>query len=63
MESFASSELNRIPGGLGYLHPFGLSVSRQIPEVDPLKKIRFLWGLLKPFERNNFIKKYASEIY
>jgi hypothetical protein len=32
-------------------------------ESNCKKKIRFLFGLLKPFERNNFVKRYASQIY
>lgn len=46
--SLTSSFLQRIPRGLGYLHPFGLSVFRQIPKAEKLPQ--------KIFIRNNNLK-------
>jgi len=58
--SLTYSFLQRIPGRLGYLHPFGIPVSRKIPEAETLlQKILMRNINLKASNKNleKFFKK------
>ena len=58
--SLTSSFLQRIPRGLGYLHPFGIPVYRQIPEAEMLPQKILMRNInLKASNKNleKFFKK------
>lgn len=63
ISGISTSEFVGIPK---YTGDVGIKVLQRSVEIDDFqckKKIRFLWGLLKPIERIKFMKKYINISY